>query len=191
MFTRMAMGVLTIIIIAGAISSLILGVKVGKSTDNFGLGFLITIVGWVVTMLSSCVLGVIVELANNVMDCKQIMQQIADKMNRANLPCAEESGSNGNSGGKSADPRDLLKRNDEFWKCPECGTQNEKFRYSCQRCGALSRAGLVQQVNSNANSNANAVQKYWFCSKCGEQNAPEVRFCVHCGQPRLSKPQEK
>lgn len=140
MFTRMAKGILTTLVIVGAIFSLIIGIWIGSLVggDNntiggFGVGFVVTIAGWIVTFLFSCALGMFVELANNVMDCKQLMQQMVDKMGRADLPRAAESSSNGN--GNSADPRDLPKKNDEFWKCPDCGTKNENFRYICQRCG--------------------------------------------------------
>lgn len=141
MFTKIANGALGLGIAAGVIGSIFLGVNAGKNSNGF-VGFIVFLLGCVVTLVASTGVGVIVEMANNILDCRNFLESICQE---------KESGAKNNiSKRESAPSYDLLKMHKEehekntsnnqetqnrYWNCPNCGEQNTAETRFCMHCG--------------------------------------------------------
>ncbi|MGN1110540.1 MAG: zinc finger protein [Oscillospiraceae bacterium] len=171
MFTKIGNVVLWIGVIVGFIASIILGVVLGK--EHGGIGFLVVVLGWVVTLIGNMAFGIIIEVSNNVQrtaDNSDRSRELLEKMVRGYRENTEDTSAKSSGNNKSYDLLAMVERN--TWTCPNCGNKNDEGSTACTRC----------KTQKSASENND-----WFCSKCGEKNGSAYPYCTICGQPRLNK----
>lgn len=120
-FTGIVKGLVIAGVIIGCLASMI--VAIGLKNFWIFLG------GVFVSFVAFSAMGMVVEISQNIAKCGEMLDKLVKNQQNENSPASEANNL------ANPTPADLPKKNDDFWKCPECGAQNEKFRYSCQRCG--------------------------------------------------------
>lgn len=161
MFTKLGSVVLWFAIIIGAIVSVVMGVFVGKAADNGLIGFLVVVLGWLVTLISNLALGIVVEISNNTKDTAD-----NSRKSRELLENIAASGFNvSNSKGSLTEKAD---GENKFWYCPKCGEKNPNSNSFCSVCSA-NRGGVGLSMND-----------IWVCKGCGEQNSVLDYTCKKC-----------
>lgn len=141
MFTNIAKGILWFFIIVGILFSLIAG---GGACSQNGSFWWIAPAGIVVTLISCTAMGVVVELADNVAECKHYLRIIANggNVSEGEKPTTPANRSTGlfknlditaqtNTAPTAAQSSSLA----SLWKCPECGEENDKYSLFCVKCG--------------------------------------------------------
>ena len=138
MYTRIAKGLvvtLTVLVFIGAIVAIV-------ATGEFLLGLGILIIG----LVSLLVLGVMVELANNVLDIKEcLMRQNTRPDYSASQPAMQHGYySNGTHISNNGAGYNLMAGAENIqgnsysgsWLCSQCGTRNKRLDTFCSGCGA-------------------------------------------------------
>lgn len=78
----------------------------------------------------------------------------------------------------------------EKWKCPKCGTQNERTCQFCRDCGEYRSASNTRAATIGTDRTPGAVSpaasadEKWKCPECGTQNERIRLFCKDCGKYR-------
>lgn len=160
MFTRIGNVVLWIVVIAGFIGSLILGIFVGTTAGNGFIGFLIVILGLIVTLIVNMIFGIIIEISKNVMRTANNTNRSRELLEKMVL-------------GYVDDTLDNKEAKNKTWTCPNCGDKNKDYSIYC-KCGTHKRAS----------------ERKWYCSRCGQKNEMSETHCTVCGQKRLNDPEK-
>ncbi len=211
MFTKIANIVLWLVAIVGFISSIVLGVSIGKAIGG-GIGVLVVILGWVVTLLALTGFGLIVEMANNINRSRKLLEVLCDKkslldekgQNETNEKddskiaiqnlmekkdvwlcprCKTENSMNAVFCERCNEPKP---KSAEHWECPKCGEINNTIHKFCTVCHTMRKgANLSKDDGKDKNKNkTEQPQNYWFCSACGEKNENVNPYCIICGTQR-------
>lgn len=135
MFTRMSKGVLWVLVAA-----VVIGGFVGMA-EEVGIGLLI----WLGGLVLIWGLGVFVELINNILDIRKILQSISStgSMGSSNVGTYGSMGYNMNTSTRSG-------WNETTWYCNHYGTPNSSDATRCAGCG-------TQRPNSGKPSLASAA----------------------------------
>ncbi len=171
MFTRMSKGVLWVLVAA-----VVIGGFVGMA-EEVGIGLLI----WLGGLVLIWGLGVFVELINNILDIKKILQSISStgSMGNSNVGSYGSMGYNMNTSKQSG-------WNETTWYCNHCGTPNSSDATRCAGCGTLRpNSGKPSLASAAAQmGNSRETQTGWYCRYCGSKNNATSRVCIGCGKDK-------
>lgn len=144
MFTKINKALLWLFITAG----IIISIAVGASIEHMGW---VIPVGIIATFIMSASLGMLVEIAENIIESRDFLYEINSKLNgsrgagSASQPYASNGGQETapfeknygnalskfsaiNNGGAAPSAPD-------FWYCNDCGTKNDRLSSTCKGCG--------------------------------------------------------
>lgn len=134
MFTKISKVILWI----GIIGCLILSIILGVSTKSF-LTFLSVFLGTIVVF---SVLGVLIEISENIAESKDFLSNIDRKLGSCstgvtNSSSFSETSPNymGVANKLSAIANGEMTHSEDFWFCRGCGTKNDKLSPTCKGCG--------------------------------------------------------
>ncbi len=149
MFTRILKVLLWFGVIAGAIGSLILGGSVGEDGNSL-LGFFVALLGLIVTLVSFSLLGVLVEISENIRDSRIFLWQITNANSSVSNSVSKLS-QIANGDPNSVSHSSAVKtysgtatklsqiasggQGNEFWYCTQCGEKNSFSSMICKSCG--------------------------------------------------------
>lgn len=170
MFTRLAKGLLWVLVVATAITALVVG-----GTDAGFLGFLgVLLLGALVLLF----LGMFVELANNVMDIKQLLEKI--DYSTQQIGTDYQTDTQFSAG--------MAQTSMGTWYCRKCGTQNSGNEARCTGCGAYAENKIgattynLSRLAAQAEMEKQQSFEGWYCRQCGEKNSLHSAYCKNCGQ---------
>lgn len=168
MFTRIGKGILTFGMIVGFITSIVLGVRLGKIAHSDWFGFCVFLFGVALTLVISTGLGVILEIATNI----EVIRKEAE--NRQIYPVQAISNT---STSKSTDNSyNLIEMYNNRWNCLFCGHQNAGDATYCVKCGKLKSDSPTPETD------------FWICRHCGTKNKMVNRYCKSCRQDKIATP---
>lgn len=174
MFTRMSKGVLWVLVVA-----VVIGGFVGMVAADIGVALII----WLGGIVLIWGLGVFVELINNILDIKKILQTMSSTgyMGTSNVG-SYGYGNTGYSMNTAAQPG----RNATTWYCNYCGTPNSLDATKCAGCGtqrpSSGKPSLAQAASQM--ETPKATQSGWYCRYCGSKNNSSSRVCIGCGKDK-------
>lgn len=140
MFTRLLQAYLILVIVVLAIVSLVLAMKSGSLLVGVGI--------FVAGMIAVCLLGAFIEMINNIMDIREMMEKLIsieqgtnrklDNINQTDQMhvnvqtsgTAKVSTSSGVGLDKAA-----ASYKPSSWSCTNCGTRNNPESRFCKECG--------------------------------------------------------
>lgn len=142
MFTRMSKGLLIFMEVVFVIASIVGGCAVGGESGEPIAGFLMFLFCLLLSFIILSSFGLFVELANNVLDIKEILEEqnksypIPNNSNVNNVPepktaINEKRVSLADVAAKTEDER----KQQQGWFCSECGTRNPASLSICKACG--------------------------------------------------------
>ena len=145
MFTRMSKGLLIFLEVVLAIAAIVGGCAIGAEANSAGLGFVLILLFLVVGFLIMFSLGLFIELANNVLDIKQMLAKqnggyagIAPAQNSSTQYSSPQYSSPQNGRlnlAELAAQADVERSQQQSWFCSECGTRNPVGVAICKACG--------------------------------------------------------
>ena len=144
MFTKISKVLLWIMVIGGVITSFAVG-------SNDRMGWFIP-VGLIATLLILAGIGVVVEMADNILRSREILEEISRKM------------------GSSYAPQGVSDNAPQAQSGSSYGSQ-------AQVSGAISRLSAIANGAS-----ADAVPDFGYCKQCGEKNDRLASICKGCGK---------
>ena len=140
MFTRLLQAYLILVIVVLAIVSLALAIKSGSLLVGVGI--------FVAGMIAVCLLGAFIEMINNIMDIKEMMEKlisIEQGTNRKldNINKTERLSTNNQVSGSSKVStstgvgldKAAASYKPSSWSCTNCGTRNNPEARFCKECG--------------------------------------------------------
>lgn len=169
MFTRMSKGLLIFLEVVLVIAAIVGGCAIGAEANSAGLGFVLILLFLVVGFLIMFSLGLFIELANNVLDIKQMLAK--QNGGYAGIaPTQYSSAQNSNAQNGRLNLAEAAARVDAERSSAQNGsTQN----------GRLNLAELAAQADVERSQ-----QQSWFCSECGTRNSIGVAICKACGKDK-------
>ena len=122
MFTRLSKGILIFMEVALVIGSIVGGCIIGGENGGLGFGLLMILVFLLASFIILCSLGLFVELANNILDIKRILEKQNMRISPYDLA-------------NTAAEADAKRLERQEWFCSECGTRNPAGVTICKACG--------------------------------------------------------
>ena len=120
MFTKISKVVLWIGVVACFILSIVFG------TSVHGWEFLVMLGGWVATLIIFSAFGMVVEMAENIRESRELLEKMSRNSASSTAPASEVS--NGKASLFAASQAS------DYWKYPTCGYSNFGTRKFCEKC---------------------------------------------------------
>lgn len=190
MFTRLSKVVLWI----GLIGCFIFSIMLGVSTQS-EWGFWVTLGGWVATLVIFSGFGMIVELANNIKDSRDYLENISrNGITQSNNTTTDTSASYNLTSPakeiKSSDSKPPVANTNNTpknvsyapWECPKCGHSNLGSYKFCEDCDARRPSNVP--IQTSANNSSKTSKTFWTCPDCGSYVSLSESKCNNCGTPK-------
>ena len=168
MFTRMSKVILYIVEAVLLIGSLVGGCALGAEEGDAGAGLIYILIFLLVSFLILVSFGLFVELANNVLDIKRMMEGKNKKY--AGSVSAQES-SQGNIA------PEMNRKHTE----PVMEPDNREYETVKERISLDDLARMAAQADAEEGE-----QQGWFCSECGIRNTADTVACIACGKEKYN-----
>lgn len=133
MFTKICKFMVWLWVIVGIIASIVIGTNQKDYYDDVtAVGYVIIFGGIISTIASAALLGMLVEISENISESRGYLYEIKYKLNNSQQSGDATSNSYGSALSKLSA---INNSSSEHWFCRECGTQNSRLSDTCKGCG--------------------------------------------------------
>lgn len=179
MFTRMSKGLLIFMEVALVIGSIVGGCALGAASEAPGFGFFMILVFLLASFIILCSFGLFVELANNILDIKRILEK-QNKGYASSVSKQNNSQENNVAELNQKHEKTNVDRNNNYTNTiSEHGDriyENNEVRISLDDL-----ANMAAQADEEQR-----LQQGWFCSECGTKNPAGAITCKACGKEKYN-----